>query len=321
MKRTYNKEEYQKQQKLQTDELKKNYLEVIQGFKDDPKKLKEFAQFTEQFYKYSPKNTILIFSQNPKARFVGSYKYYKDNMDCNVLKGEKGLNVFAPVKITYFKNEYGEKKKISEATEQEKIKLKCKEYETYVTQSFKLGKVFDISQTSFEKERYPEIFGFGKESKTHDELYKHFKEVCKNKFDVKVEENRTQGATVRGYYVPRTNSIVISDKLNDTQKLATLTHEMGHAMLHTESTIDTTQLEQIEVEADIYTLMVTSMYDIPVEEATLSHLKKNFDKINIEQFEKALTNAQAGVCKFVKEIENKQDQSQDHENEEEQELE
>lgn len=81
---------------------------------------------------------------------------------CSVLKGEHGLKVWVPVSATFIDLGNGNKVQLSKATKEQK--KACKEGKLPSEKrlvAFRLGTTFDISQTNFPKERYPELFNMG----------------------------------------------------------------------------------------------------------------------------------------------------------------
>lgn len=79
-----------------------------------------YLSFQSQFYNYSSQNAMLIWVQNPEARYVKGYK------SCNKLgrfvkKGSKGIQILAPcMKTKEFIKEPADKKEYHDA-EAEKV--------------------------------------------------------------------------------------------------------------------------------------------------------------------------------------------------------
>ena len=67
---------------------------VLQNIQSD-KDWIQFLTFQSRFYRYSAKNTLLIFSQNPEATYVKGYRAWND-LGRFVKKGAKGIAVLAP---------------------------------------------------------------------------------------------------------------------------------------------------------------------------------------------------------------------------------
>ena len=67
-------------------------------------KLTEFLQFAAKFPRYSYNNQLLIFAQKPSATAVKSFNAWKE-AGRFVKKGEKGIEIFAPIQKTYVRKE------------------------------------------------------------------------------------------------------------------------------------------------------------------------------------------------------------------------
>lgn len=164
----YDKEKWKKEQSEKKENLRQSLNDISKNFSIDPTTMAEYVAFSSKFYDYSVNNTILIYNQNRLAQFVGSYQYFKEE-GYNVNRGEKSMQIFVPVLTTLFIDETGETKQLREATKDEKSKIKKGEIESIKTISFKLGNVFDISQTNCPIEDYPKLIGVGYSSNDHEQ--------------------------------------------------------------------------------------------------------------------------------------------------------
>ena len=108
----------------------------IKKYTTSPEELAELARFMSKIHNYSIANKILINKQFPNARVVASFANWK-KQGFFVQKGEKGIQILAPVLVTTFKNDVGFWKKISEATVSEKAKLASNKFETKKATYFK----------------------------------------------------------------------------------------------------------------------------------------------------------------------------------------
>ena len=89
----------------------------------------EFEAFSGHFAKYSIRNQMLIFMQNPNATGVAGYRAWQDQ-GRQVRKGERGIMIFGPAK----------KRTITEERNGEEVERSVSMPPPVVT-------VFDISQT------------------------------------------------------------------------------------------------------------------------------------------------------------------------------
>ena len=194
----------------------KNYL--------DSEQFKSFLDTMSKFHNYSLNNIHLLKMQNPNVSRVASFNKWKADFDRTVKKGSKALKIWVPYQVktsipvhqkeldfTPAENEMGEK-------------------EVTVTR-FKLGDVFDVSQTEG-KELPKAIHELTGDVKDYEDLYRAAKAVSMdNQIPISFEEIKRESAN--GYYSPDENRIVISKGLKGQEQiLKTIFHEMAHADLH-----------------------------------------------------------------------------------------
>ena len=197
----------------------KNYL--------DSEQFKSFLDTMSKFHNYSLNNIHLLKMQNPNVSQVASFNKWKTDFDRTVKKGSKALKIWVPYQVktsipvhqkeldfTPAENEMGEK-------------------EVTVTR-FKLGNVFDVSQTEG-KELPKAINELTGDVKDYEDLYRAAKAVSMdNQVPISFEEIKRE--STNGYYSPDENRIVISKGLKGQEQiLKTIFHEMAHADLHRES--------------------------------------------------------------------------------------
>src|SRR5699024_3520084 len=122
---------------------------------------------------------------------------------------------------------------IKKLTEEDKKRLDTTEDKAIV--GYRFIPIFDIKQTSgqhllntqdFIKENL-------QEHKNVTDLYNSFKNCLNEKTNLSVAEDNITRPGVKGYFVPKTNEIVIDNKEQDSAlKLKTLYHEYAHSQLH-----------------------------------------------------------------------------------------
>lgn len=281
-------------------ELMQKVENIIDNFQRSPADLIEYLKFNSKFYQYSKNNNALIYQENKYAQYCGSFKHFKD-MGYSVKKGERGIKILVPYISKYFYNADTEEwKKVSEATPEQKQKIKNGEIEIKQYTSFGVGTVFDISQTNCPVEDYPKFFGFGHESQSHRELFNAVKYYAESK-GILVEIVDLKSITLSGQYMQADNSIELSDKLNDDRLLSVMTHELSHALLHNSSFTENANkpLMQIEFEADAMSLLLRERLGISdIEEARQAHLQTSFK----QYMEWAEENKLAQHCPTLSEI-------------------
>lgn len=154
------KAEWKEQAKENQNQARELILSVSKSYTENPEKMAEVLEFASRFYQYSLHNMQLIYAQNNHAAFVQSFDAWK-KMDAHVKKGENGMKIWVPVKLTILILSDGQTVPLSEASEEQKKGYYNGYIEGKKVLRFKIGTVFDIAQTDFPKERYPELYSMG----------------------------------------------------------------------------------------------------------------------------------------------------------------
>lgn len=265
------KKEWAEQTYLQAAETKKIILTAVESYQENPETIAELLAFGSKFYKYSPNNNILVYHQNPKATYVQSYDAWK-KMGASIKKGEKGIKVYTPVQATVLKID-GKLVPLEQASKDEKDQYRSGEVESITETHFKIGNVFDISQTNYPKEDYPKLYQMGYPSERHADIVKGLVEYARKSLNCSVTFENLNSIDLRGDFTPGTNAIRINELLEDTQKLSTLSHEVGHAILHHQRGKSTSQ---IEFEADAISIMLTEHFGIEMTETRKRHCAEHY---------------------------------------------
>lgn len=194
----------------------KNYL--------DSEQFKSFLDTMSKFHNYSLNNIHLLKMQNPNVSRVASFNKWKADFDRTVKKGSKALKIWVPYQV-----------KTSIPVHQKELSFSPSENETeekvVTVTRFKLGNVFDVSQTEG-KELPKAIHELTGDVKDYEDLYRAAKAVSMdNQVPISFEEIKRE--STNGYYSPDENRIVISKGLKGQEQiLKTIFHEMAHADLH-----------------------------------------------------------------------------------------
>ena len=194
----------------------KNYL--------DSEQFKSFLDTMSKFHNYSLNNIHLMKMQNPNVSQVASFNKWKTDFDRTVKKGSKALKIWVPYQV---KTSIPVHQKELDFTPAEN---EMEQKEITVTR-FKLGNVFDVSQTEG-KELPKAINELTGDVKDYEDLYRAAKAVSMdNQVPISFEEIKRE--STNGYYSPDENRIVISKGLKGQEQiLKTIFHEMAHADLH-----------------------------------------------------------------------------------------
>ena len=272
------KQEYANISEEKKKALQNKVLDCAKHFTNKPESIVEYLKFQSKFYQYSTKNTMLIQSQNPKANFCGSFKFFKEK-GYSILKGEKAMQVFVPTLKTFLDLPDGEKVSLSEATKEQKADYKAGKLKYHKTLYFKVGNVFDISQTDCPTSDYPKYLDLGYTSEQHKTLFNALKSYSEEKLNCPVQESAYSSLTYRGLYSITNNEIQISRNFDDTTKLSILSHELGHALLHSAITpLGNPDLPspQREFEADAVSIMLHSRLGCDISESRQRHIYESF---------------------------------------------
>lgn len=247
---SYEKDASEKSAKERIDGLLKSIDEGVKSIIESGK-MEQYLSHISKFHNYSFGNQMLIFIQRPNATQVAGYNKWEE-MGRQVKKGEKGIEILAPVMI--------KKKKIDEATGEEK--------EDTVRVGFRSVRVFDISQTEpalYEFKSESELAAFvseweGKGYKVERDSSKPFAaritgnpdsgskllegeapESMKTFIHSQIESlgvtikygNVGGGANGASWKDPSTGKVGISvrDDVAPAQQIKTLTHELMHVKL------------------------------------------------------------------------------------------
>lgn len=194
----------------------KNYL--------DSEQFKSFLDTMSKFHNYSLNNIHLLKMQNPNVSQVASFNKWKTDFDRTVKKGSKALKIWVPYQV-----------KTSIPVHQKELDFTLAENEMeqkeIIVTRFKLGNVFDVSQTEG-KELPKAIHELTGDVKDYEDLYRAAKAVSMdNQVPISFEEIKRE--STNGYYSPDENRIVISKGLKGQEQiLKTIFHEMAHSDLH-----------------------------------------------------------------------------------------
>lgn len=268
------KKAWKEQMKEREDQAKEQIHDLARSFRDTPEQIQEFLTFGAKFYQYSARNTMLIYKQNRGATFVQSFKNWKD-MGHPVKRGEHGLNILVPVQCTLIKDD-GAYIPLREATKEQKELFKAGKLESATVLRFKMGTVFDISQTTFPKEKYPEIYAKGYSSETHEILYHALTMYAKEKLGAETRIEDLKSITLNGSYHPIRNEITINELLEGTNRFSTMTHELGHAILHHSPENRLKLPSQIEYEADCMSILLHTHLGLEIPDGRTRHLSTHF---------------------------------------------
>lgn len=252
----------------QQAKMKEMIQTLAESYQENPETIAELLQFGSKFYRYSVRNTMLIYQQNPHATYVQSYKAWKE-MGYSPKEGVHGMKVFVPVKTTWLELEAGKRVQLKYASKEDRIRYQAGEIPGTVRTSYEIGTVFDIAQTTYPPELYPKLYSVGYPSELHRDVEKGLIAYAKERLECPVKVEDLSSISLRGAFYPMENKIRLNERLKDSQRLSTLAHELGHAMQHREMTKSEAQME---LEADALGIMVEQYLGFEPTEARKRHL-------------------------------------------------
>ena len=274
-------------------ELEAKVANVVNNYRADPRALAEYVLFSSRFNNYSANNLRLIWSQYPYAQYVTSaYDFSHGLPDKDgkptisekifIKKGEHALRIWKPYDVKYTVMPDGSEKRSAWLTKSERELAKAEKWKELTRKYFTLVPVFDITQTTASPDVYPKLCGLGGVKGTSaDARFNVLKNYCENVLNcpIIIRDFGERKATVRGSFYPDLNEIHISDMLEGENKLSTFIHELGHATLHADSYKNASKsTAQIELEADMYALMIERRLGIEPTDARCRHLKAHYDE-------------------------------------------
>jgi predicted ATPase len=281
------KEKYVSEQKEKLKEINLQIKDIAMNYVRNPEQITELLEFSKHFYKYSPNNIMLILSQNKNATFIQSYEKWKE-AGYMVKRGQKGLKILVPVTTTYLKNPNNPEHliKLSDASPELQKMYKNHSIESVQKRYYTIGNVFDISQTNCPREKYPEFYSMGFEDVNQDEMINGISKYCNDVLKIPVRTKELDSISLRGYYRPGNKDITLNELLNSTEKLSTLTHELGHAIMD-HSCFDTVKnTYQKEFEADCFSIMLDNHLNVPITESRKAHLASQYKDMEKDYLDK-----------------------------------
>ena len=176
----------------------------------------QWLQTLAKFHDYSLNNTMLIAMQMPEATRVASYRSWQRDFGRHVKKGEHGIEVLVPMVV---KSRLGDPEEAPRDDAEEAVERRR-------LVGFKVGHVFDVSQT--EGEQLPTIAEHvSSEVERYDEVMGAIEAV--SAYPIEVVDGlppETNGLFSRMGY------IAIRSGMPQGQTVKTALHELAHSVLH-----------------------------------------------------------------------------------------
>jgi len=222
-------EERRKEIDDKTAEMQKQVVDLIHSGK-----IQQILDGMSKFHSYSWRNTMMILGQKPDASIVAGYRLWRDKFNRQVKRGEHGLAILVPMKYQYT----DKVDVIDPKTNLVKLDRNgdpVKEERKVDALTFKIGYVFDISQT----EQIPgrEVIPLSAASPLTGEIgdkYPILFQAVKDSASpvpITFEVPESMGEA-NGYYDFINKRIAVKDDMSEEQTIKTSIHETAHSLLH-----------------------------------------------------------------------------------------
>ena len=254
------------------DRLKEITDSLEQGIKDlfSSGKYAEYLRTMSNFHSYSYNNILLIHSQKPNATLVAGFNKWKDKFSRHVKKGEKGIQIIAPV---VYKRKVEEIKTDPDtgAPILDKDGNAIIEEKEVQSARFKVVSVFDVSQT--DGKPLPQL---ADELKGDVKHFDEFVEALKRSAPVPVEFKPMQ-ESMDGYFSNSEQKIAIREGMSEVQTVCALVHEIAHSKLHNTAILNEAEENPKnnrtqEVEAESVSYAVCQYYGIETSENSFGYI-------------------------------------------------
>ena len=202
---------------------------IMELFESD--RYRQYLSTMSRFHKYSLNNVMLIHSQRPDATLVAGFNKWKNQFGRHVKKGERGIQILAPVPF---------KKKVDEVKLDPHTQTPMldrdgnliKEEKEVSIPMFKVVSVFDVSQT--DGKPLPVLA----HSLSGDvQQYEVFMEALRRTSPVPIVVAHTD-RDVDGFFDLTAQQITIQDGMSQVQTICAGVHEIAHSKLHNYDKID-----------------------------------------------------------------------------------
>lgn len=304
------------------NEVNEAYAELENGLQKlmTSEKYLDFLNTMAERPRYSFNNTVLVYLQKPDATFLAGYGKFRETYGHQVIQGEKGIKIFAPI-IRKKKNNL-----LEEEIEKSKDNKEEKEEETIV--GFRMVKIFDISQTKpiMEKTEEGNEIPCKKAQKLIDSLSylkmvnlwvedEEFQEellaAAKDMIDIPVMEEELS-PDLGGYFRFKDKDnlhIVLNNKFGITSRFTTLLHEWTHYHLHnpfkkeTEWITEKFKKQNKEIQAESVAYIVAKHFGIDSSPESFKYVASWSKEKDIKDLKTSMEIIQKTAATFIELIE------------------
>ncbi len=290
MENKYSTEEYKKIKESEKEELKNTLNDGIKNALDS-ERYKFFLNVMSKCHNYSYTNSLLIALQNDNATIVKSFKDWKKD-GVNINKNEKGIKIFYPIKQVFIEYQKDDKGRIALDENGDKIEVGKNERIT-----FRVGRVFDISQTNADREKYELKKESAEKILNKDNIISTLEKIS----GIKIEFNNNLGRA-NGRYNPDLQKIEVRGNMGDIKTISTCVHEVAHSLLHNKNSELNLSKGQKEFEAESVAYVVCKNLNVDSKENNFLYLANWVGKEDISEFKDSLDRIQKTSNDILKEF-------------------
>lgn len=287
------------------EELTAGMTEQIDSYFISEKALREHLAFMANFHNYSIRNMALIDKQFLGATAVGSFNFWKSK-GASVNKGEKGIKILVPTPVQFFKKD-GKEIPLSAATKQDKELISSNQIPTSKKLFFKVGHVFEYTQTNARELNMSvsEIFGsYHKDGvlENQKEMISALHKVATGLDFTILDEPPFELGTAKGAAFPHEQAIALNPRNTDYENVTTLIHELAHAKLHTPERGKELSTNEKEFQAEMVSYVVANHYGIDTKDFTLTYLGNWTQGADLKDKERLLNEVRSTASEFIGDI-------------------
>lgn len=293
------------------EELTTGMDQQIESYFVSEKAMREHLAFMANFHNYSQRNMALIDKQFMGAEAVGSFHFWKSK-GAAVQKGEKGIKILVPTPVQFYKKN-GIDVPVSSASKQDRELIDKKQLDTTKKTFFKIGHVFEYTQTNARELNLSvsEIFGKyhrdGTLESSREMMAALNKVAGKLDFTI-VDEAPFELGTAKGAAAPSEKIIALNLRNTEFENVSVLIHELAHAKMHTPERSKELTTNEKEFQAEMVSYVVANRYGIDTEDFTLSYLANWTQGAELKEKERLLKEVQSTASEFIREIDSHFDQ-------------
>jgi hypothetical protein len=223
------------------EKCKKITNDLIEEIKSEKFNISDYLDFCSKFHNYSFRNKLLIWSCKPGATHVAGFRTWQ-KMDRRVIKGEKGIPIFAPL---IWKQKKELESEVEEDEELEEVRL------------FKVVYVWDVSQTEGKDvPQAPDVVSVQGDAGI---LLPILEQVLQS-HGIVLKYSSRLGSGVQG--VSKIGEIEILDSVSDPEKFRIALHEFSHELLHGKQERKNFSKKVKEMEADATAYVVSHHFGL-----------------------------------------------------------